>query len=452
LNENNNLELVDCNIVSSSDTGWDYEVKKGVYKLRIKNDGTFEQNHLGDIVSQKIIGIGFFNSDTKERIIKTNLTLLNPTVNGNEISWSLPLGCSYKLVYINDQFKDVLTISQQAKTYLKNNKPAGWTAQNTWVGIIYDMDLSQSSMIESKDFETDGNIRFIKDGRIKHRIEKTVVKHSSFINSADENVNIDKSWSKKKFYKNGKYIEAIPVKALESVDGSLIFNTVVSFQEGVSPDASYTGTQFWGMRSTAATKVYLDNAIWSGEFTADPKNIYRGSLIFDVSSIPSSATVTTATFTLTFVAETVANDYLIYLYEFLKPWNEPAATAEPASDVANDPCWSHQYYDETAWGTAGAGSEDVDRNTNIVASNTVTSATNTDITFQSESMDALVEDWIDGTKTNYGIQVAGQEDGASRTKYWASPTYATAGDRPELTIDYTTPGGAVDDSQVMMIN
>ena len=49
-------------IVSSSDAGWDWEIKKGIYKVRIKNDGTFEVNFNNDIYTKKFLGLGFFPS------------------------------------------------------------------------------------------------------------------------------------------------------------------------------------------------------------------------------------------------------------------------------------------------------------------------------------------------------------------------------------------------------
>ena len=60
------LEEADVSLVASSDDGWDWEVKKGVYKLRVKNDGTFEFNHMGDIVQLQLKALGFYNTDTKE--------------------------------------------------------------------------------------------------------------------------------------------------------------------------------------------------------------------------------------------------------------------------------------------------------------------------------------------------------------------------------------------------
>lgn len=436
---------VDTTISSCDDAGWDF-VANGVYRMRATNSGMFEINHLGDIYTQKLIGIGFYNVETKDMILSNDIVLDEPVVSGNVITWHLSDEGTYCVIYSNDTFRDVFIMSQTVKNYLKDRIPQHWDVQNTYICLIYDMDLSRSTMIESKEFESVGDIKFVKSGRVKHKIVGTVAKHSEWDNISEKD-NLLKEWRRLRVYNNGKYVEAISVSALNSPTGSLVFNTTVTFQEGVS---GYSGTEFWGGNSANSDKVYHDTAMWSGEFGTDP-TIYRGYLRFDVSSIPNNATVTTATFTLTFVAETVATDYYVYLYKMLKDWNEPAASADPCSDIADDPCWDYQYYNETLWGSGGAGEEDVDVDTDIVASAPITSATNTPISFQSESIDTLVEEWIQGVTANYGIGVYGQEDGASRTKQWASPTNGTSSYRPQLEVVYDVPSASIMYPRIMWV-
>ena len=298
------LEIVDTSIIVSQDVGWDFEVKKGVYKLRIKNDGTFEVNHLGDVYSLKFLGLGFFNSDTKQRITpaQTQVTLSSPIVSGNSITWSLAGGSTYQIIYDNDTLRDILTVGNTAKNFLKNNKPNGWTADNTWVGLIYDIDLLGSSMIEGIDLETDGEIAFIQNGRIKHRIRKTNARSTNYqAPKIDSNGNIinpvesSLSWPRRRIIKNGKYVEAIKATALDVLDnGNLVFNTDVTFQEGVN---GYVGMLDTRMEGQDAATNFETSHLTQGTYATTYE--YASLMKWDLSSISSSATVTSSTITLT---------------------------------------------------------------------------------------------------------------------------------------------------------
>lgn len=433
--DGNELKLTDTTIVASKDPGWNWEVKKGVFKLRIKNDGSFEVNHLEDIYVQKLTGIGFFNSDTKERVVKSGFTLSNPTVSGREISWSLPLGCTYKIEYISNQLKDVLVISQQAKKYLNNNKPDGWTTQNTWMGLIYDMDLSQSSMIESKDFEKDDDILFLKDGRIKHKIKKDVVKHSNY--SLDPEVdNTGRIWVKKKFYRNGKYVEAIPIVALDSEDGNIIFNTTVTFQEGVAGYSGFIDSSLNGYNAANRDTNY----------GSDTENYFQGYYFqchyiikFDVSSLASTADISSA---MLYLDCTTGNDgasRMCWIYRVFKPWTESGVT------------WNDWITPNSEWTTGGCGSASdagvdnsgdgtgSDRKATFEDSYSWPPGSQNDFDF---NITTAVQSWVEGSWANNGLIVISNtaQSGGDRgfyNKFFYSSENATEANRPYVTIIYT---------------
>lgn len=416
-------KAVDTTIVQSQDVGWDWEVKKGVYSLRIKNDGTFEVSHLGDKYTQKLTGIGFYNSDTKERIVKNSFTLSNPVINGNTISWSLPLDCTYKIIYVEDTLKDILVISQRAKDWLKANKPDGWTLDNSWIGLIYDMDLTQSSMIESKDFDTDGDISFKKDGRVKHRIIRKEVLHERF----DIDNPTDKHWVKKKIYKNGKYVEAIPVEALDSENGSLVFNTDVVFQEGTD---SYTGSQFcyfydFDPTLHATNLVYLRYGAY---------NLF----LFDVSSIPATAVVSAATISINIYEEYNSGTVNVAAGSIADPSDSGGWTDYGSSTGGEYNTKSNYRYkiDDAVnlrWETGGTNLNITDV---VNAAEDTISVTTTG--WKSWSIPIMVQDWIDGDLNNTGLWI--REVDASNARGYGKYA-ATASDRPKLSISYTVPAG-----------
>lgn len=433
-NDQNQLEEVDPNFVVSQDVGWDWEVKKGVWKLRVKNDGTFEVNHLGDIYSQKLEGLGFFNADTKQRVVRSAPTLSNPTVSGDTITWDLPLGSTYKVIYSNNYLKDVLTISQAAKDWLNARRPAGWLTTDTWMALIYDMDLTQSTMIESKDFETENHIHFRQNGRVKHKIKDADVKHALWvkpkqINEAGDLEDPQHSalkWRKKKFYRNGKYVEAIRVDALDSESGALVFNTDVTFQEGVS---SYAGTSdaytynSSGDSNFDTTVLECHNQFGSGT--------RRCFIKFDVSSIPSTATVSSGVMRL--YSNNNPGSGTISAWRVFKAWTETGVThndwVNPNSEWATVGCGNAS---DSGSDNSGDGT-DFDRKSTAEAAVAMGSSTGD----HDWTITTAVQEWVDGGWANNGLLVFTSSGTTSDGHDFASSENATTANRPELLVTYT---------------
>jgi len=433
-NDQNQLEEVDPNFVASQDVGWDWEVKKGVWKLRVKNDGTFEVNHLGDIYSQKLEGLGFFNADTKQRVVRSAPTLSNPTVSGDTITWDLPLGSTYKVIYSNNYLKDVLTISQAAKDWLNARRPAGWLTTDTWMALIYDMDLTQSTMIESKDFETENHIHFRQNGRVKHKIKDADVKHALWvkpkqINEAGDLEDPQHSalkWRKKKFYRNGKYVEAIRVDALDSESGALVFNTDVTFQEGVS---SYAGTSdaytynSSGDSNFDTTVLECHNQFGSGT--------RRCFIKFDVSSIPSTATVSSGVMRL--YSNNNPGSGTISAWRVFKAWTETGVThndwVKPNSEWATVGCGNAS---DSGSDNSGDGT-DYDRKSTAEAAVAMGSTTGD----HDWTITTAVQEWVDGGWANNGLLVFTSSGTTSDGHDFASSENATTANRPELLVTYT---------------
>ncbi len=270
------LELIDSSIVSSNDEGWDFEVKKGIYQIRIKNDGELEFTNVGDSFTLKLQGVGFFNSETKSRVLEEELNLSNPTVQGNTISWSLPYNSTYSIVYENDHLKDILVLSQELKESLNTNKPE-WNSEESLFGIIYDLDLSESDLIESKNFESEEDIKFLKDGKLMHSIRKAYATHEDWDSHWWTN-NENKIWTKTKKYENGKYIEVIPLQALSSDEGSLRFNATISVDVNTSEDDA---DEKKGNVFTADTRLHVKSLYWGWGVRFQNITIPHGTTIIE---------------------------------------------------------------------------------------------------------------------------------------------------------------------------
>lgn len=157
-----------------------------------------------------------------------------------------------------------------------------------------------------------------------------------------------------------------------------------------------------------------------------------------LSSLPSSLTVTSSILSLYLGAAGGSTGQTITIKPVLRNWGELTST------------WNT--YDGTNnWTTGGCLGDGTDRDT--TASDTFTSVTNTTATYyhsnDAAQMQTDTEDMIDGTRNNYGWHVE-RTDAANdgETRDFASSD-GTDGQRPYLTVIYTT-GGATLQSSLML--
>jgi hypothetical protein len=145
---------------------------------------------------------------------------------------------------------------------------------------------------------------------------------------------------------------------------------------------------------------------------------------FDLSSIPSNATIVSATLTLTLsVGSMDADDYNIY--RVLRDWSESQAT------------WN-SWSTSNSWTTAGCNSNgnDADLSTawsTIALSNAEAQNTPIDFVFSATGIDEL-QKVIGGTYTNYGWKIIKSTGGNAYSFYSSSSTTSTY--RPKLVIEY----------------
>ncbi len=200
-------------------------------------------------------------------------------------------------------------------------------------------------------------------------------------------------------------IRAILIFSFLLLSGYSYAQTTVSFQDGVSPDAGYTGTQDSYGRSTSPGANYgSDNTIISDGVAQDPDNGLFGEVAgivkWDISSIPASATVTSASITVNLTNNSSG------AYNFLQQtgaWSEGSVT------------WSDFNFGGVILGTIPAfafGSTTVNLNASGIA---------------------LVQAWVDGSIANDGILV--RHGGTNNSIQFESTE--SGGNSPILEVTYT---------------
>ncbi len=190
----------------------------------------------------------------------------------------------------------------------------------------------------------------------------------------------------------------------------------VSFQDGVEPDSGYAETEDSYLRETSPNVNEGSNSqLLSDGVAQDPDNGLFGEVmtvvVWDVSSIPTNATVQSASIIMDFF-DASSGDY--NFFEALTSWDENTVT----------------------WDGFGGGSTNV--GTNTIATVPGFSFNETEVSLTAEGL-SLVQGWIDGSISNNGLvlKTAGSNNGVGA--YSSEATTATT--RPKLTITYTVSTG-----------
>lgn len=164
-----------------------------------------------------------------------------------------------------------------------------------------------------------------------------------------------------------------------------------------------------------------DTDVRVGESTA-AVDIYRGLFKFDLSTLPSAAVISAATFSLFAVTDRSANDRTYRVFRQKRAWVEAQAT------------WD-EYSTGNAWQTAGGfGANDCEQtdigNRIFVAAETVNQFKDISLTPVTKTALDLGNGWLVKADTE-----------SSDAYHFSSSDNATALNRPKLVIDYTEPAG-----------
>ncbi|NPV42289.1 MAG: tandem-95 repeat protein [Anaerolineae bacterium] len=189
------------------------------------------------------------------------------------------------------------------------------------------------------------------------------------------------------------------------------------------------------MRSSQATMNYgASDTVQISPYSSNPQgSLYR----WDLSSIPSNATVDSASLTF-YVTEGSA--YAFSLYHLRRAWEEGTGTSSGTAGVGAS--WTYYGAGTGNWGTAGAANTSSDRyNTNLwnAAASAFNSTGIQEFELNSSGID-VVQGWVDGSLSNYGLTMQNYS-GASTNDYWivASRQNTSGYSVPTLNIDYCIP-------------
>lgn len=207
--------------------------------------------------------------------------------------------------------------------------------------------------------------------------------------------------------------------------------TTTVFQDGVSPTVGYAGE--------------IDARIISASTNEEDTSIIKfntgGNTViirFDLSSIPSNATVSSATISFRGSEQNCTSGTHMKLTKILNPDNSATWSTWPTSNDGfnNWATWANKQHQATTvkWSVSGGASNFSDVNTGTAESTVAIPACAANA-FYNFSATTMVSSWIASPSTNSGaffIMDASQVAGSGQFD-------ATAANRPTLSVTYTVP-------------
>ena len=195
---------------------------------------------------------------------------------------------------------------------------------------------------------------------------------------------------------------------------ALTSTTTEDFQppESVAVDRTITGS---GTQSETSTTINIGRHYG---------NSNRGILVWDLTDIPSSATLNSATFTLKHESNNCSGSKTVKVYRLTQTATEAVS-------------WT-TYDGSNSWSTAGG-----DYTTTNGLSQSVDCDSDTDFVDSSSDLVALIRDAIDNRSGYLSMIIGTQEEfegspsGAQRIKFHSS-SGTSIGDRPKITVNFTT--------------
>jgi len=200
--------------------------------------------------------------------------------------------------------------------------------------------------------------------------------------------------------------------------------------------AGYAGTRDDAAKSnTAFSYDNRDDGLYAYSTIAGPN---LGTVVgFDISGLPSGATINSATLSMTFAAGSQFGNGTSQTWVVKNPtaqWIEGQVSYYFAQNTGSGVKWNSS---DDPYGAGGTGITMANQPTVIDTASSTQGVTNLPGTSLSFNVTSLVSGWYDNTLQNRGVAILNTAGANNGNIYWAGKANATDTWRPTLVIDYT---------------
>jgi glucose/arabinose dehydrogenase len=188
--------------------------------------------------------------------------------------------------------------------------------------------------------------------------------------------------------------------------------------------------------SNAKGETFFTGKIGVPNDETPPGSLRRGLVAFDLAAFPAGTTPLSASLSLYLDAVgSFGMSFPVALHRATEDWGEGTSNAgrkggTGASPTTQDATWNHRFYSGSLWTTPGGSFSATPS-----ASTSVGGAGQTYV-WSSAGLLADVQSWLDAPAGNWGWFVRGDESTEYSAMRFASREWATASQRPRLTLTY----------------
>jgi len=179
--------------------------------------------------------------------------------------------------------------------------------------------------LQLSDFETENIINFKDQNATIFSLPTAKVYHENHYSGEGEIDNTGLEWQKKRIYFNGKYIEAIPISALLSETGKLIFNATIEL--GVIQSSDDAQDTLFGIDLNNTNILY------------NSANDYPSGVIFQDVDIEQGTTISEATLNISYIPSCSASSCSIKWFgadtDNIATWSSGHLVASETKTTAN---------------------------------------------------------------------------------------------------------------------
>ncbi len=176
------------------------------------------------------------------------------------------------------------------------------------------------------------------------------------------------------------------------------------------------------------------------------QNVRRALLNFDLTQIPNNATIQSVELELAIFKAPNSNTHNMKLHRVMSDWGEGNSGAGISGGAGvqaatNDATWSHRFYN-TSQTWSQMGGDFVNMASATAGVQFVNSPSIPKAQWSSAGLVTDVQEWIEGTNSNFGWILIGDESTTlTAKKFVGGDNTSILFPKPKLTITYTTPGG-----------
>lgn len=433
---------IDPQIISSISQDYDYEVTKGGYSAHFKEDPTASDAirislPSGTYVSFNLVGIGYLDKTAGTYQLFNGLQKGTPEAKDNEIRYSNVLqGIDLRFQYLSSKLKEELIIRQRGRTLLPQPSQYGLTDTTAELAFVMQLDIDPSLTIFGESENEIGSpingIRQVNYVGLEKLSFRRGRKKSEFL------LPLDYAWHEPLAIDSGKISHQLPqlTRRLQTNNGRLQVITSIPYSWlNRLPTGNIVIDPTFLLNAEATDDTWLENSSVKGSQTllivgkhaGYPKK--RTVVKFDISSLPSSATVQSANLNLYYYgkhrpsgsSESFVNR-TVQAHVVLKSWSQSSATVSYP--------WS------TSYGDFG----DPPTYDYLSASTGSVEFTSTTKVWKSIDMLQAVNYWHNGTFSNHGVVLWATNESTDGydVRMRSSETTNTT-EKPYLEINYTLP-------------